>query len=270
MVKIINSEPSTLQSIESPETEQEHRTYLGMSMIGHHCSRYIWYSFRWAYQEKFSARMIRLFNRGHREEPEIIKALASVGVNTHSEQAEFITGWGHIKGHCDGMCEGVLEAPKTTHLAEFKTMADKYFKKVSQLGVRSANPQYYGQCQIGMLGFELTRALFVAVNKNDDSYYIERIKYQPGFAADLLDGGKGIILSPEPPPRIYKSTWYQCKFCSARFTCHFGEKLRVSCRTCTKLEVAKFGKMVCGKTGEELDRQQQQDACEAYDPINNS
>ena len=41
---------------------------VGASSIGHKCERYLWYQFRWFFREKFNGRMLRLFDRGHREE----------------------------------------------------------------------------------------------------------------------------------------------------------------------------------------------------------
>lgn len=269
MVKIITSQPTTLEKIESPTYQQEKRSYLGMSQIGHECSRYLWYHFRWAYQAEFPARMIRLFNRGHREEPEVIKELEKIGITCHSMQAEFVAGWGHIKGHCDGMCDGVIEAPKTTHLLEIKTMSDKYFKEMVKKGCKAAKPIYYGQCQVGMHGYSLKRALFIAVNKNDDSWYIERIRYNKDEAKELIAKGEGIILSDVPPIKVYKPTWYLCKFCDARFVCHYNSAFDVTCRTCKHVSIEKFGKWVCGDTGLELDEDAQKAACELYSPVSN-
>lgn len=63
----------------SIEFDDGHRNHLGASLIGHECSRYLWYVFRWCKKEKFDGRMQRLFNRGHREEPAIIKFLTGIG-----------------------------------------------------------------------------------------------------------------------------------------------------------------------------------------------
>lgn len=267
MVKLITTQPTTLGALEAPVHKQDKRTYLGMSQIGHSCETYLWLQFRWAYDAVISARINRLFGRGHREEPLMIAELAKAGIEVHSTQAEFIAGWGHIKGHCDGIAENVIEAPKTPHLAEFKTMGDKYFKQVCKTGVEAAKPIYYAQCQIGMKYFELKRTLFMAVNKNDDAYYIERLKYNPGIADMLIARAEGIILSPEPPLRRYKSSWYECKFCDARNQCHYGSKYSVSCRTCKAVSIEHEGQWVCLKNGNVLTANDQHIACEEYDPI---
>ncbi len=56
-----------------------HRTHLGASLIGHECSRHLWYVFRWVRHERFPPRMLRLFNRGHREEARFIEWLRGIG-----------------------------------------------------------------------------------------------------------------------------------------------------------------------------------------------
>ena len=56
--------------IESGEIEQTNRVYLGMSQMGHSCSRYLWYYFRWATVQKHTPRKLRIFSRGNHEEPQ--------------------------------------------------------------------------------------------------------------------------------------------------------------------------------------------------------
>lgn len=43
------------------------RPHMGCSLLGHPCDRYLWLSFRWASQEQFSGRMLRLFRRGQEQ-----------------------------------------------------------------------------------------------------------------------------------------------------------------------------------------------------------
>jgi len=267
MVKIITSAPTTLALLEAPVYQDEQRTYLGMSQLGHSCSTFLWLSFRWAFTSTHSARIHRLFKRGHREEPEIIAELNNIGITVHSTQAEFIAGWGHIKGHCDGIAEGVIEAPKTPHLAEFKTMSDKYFNEMCKLGCEKAKPIYFGQCQVGMKYFGLKRALFLAVNKNDDAYYVERIKYNPEIANMLVARAEGIIVSHDPPKRMFKPSWYECKFCSAKNQCHNGFSYHMSCRTCVNVSIEKDGQWACRIHGVVLTIAEQRSGCDRYESL---
>ena len=61
------------------EYDDGHRSHLGASLIGHSCSRYLWYLFRWVFHYQFSGRMYRLFQRGHREEDVINQYLTGMG-----------------------------------------------------------------------------------------------------------------------------------------------------------------------------------------------
>lgn len=55
------------------------RGHLGASQIGNRCFRAAWYSFRWAYQEAHTGRMLRLFRRGHEEEDRIYRWMRAAG-----------------------------------------------------------------------------------------------------------------------------------------------------------------------------------------------
>lgn len=258
---------TTLQAISELTENQVPRPYLGMSQLGHSCERLLWYSFRWCYSEELSARLLRLFNRGHREEPEIVKTLAKVGITCFDDQAEVVCGHGHVKGHCDGKSIGILEAPKTIHLNEYKTMADKYFKEVCKIGVKASKPVYYAQMQLYMKFLKLTRALFISVNKNDDSMYIERVEYNKEAADKLEKKAEQIVLAEEPPKKRFKPTWYACKWCSANEICHKGGEANENCRTCKSCDLLPEGKWECSLHGIELATDQQRLGCKKYEKL---
>ena len=237
---------TTLAMVNSRKVPTKPRTYLGMSAIGHPCSRYLWYSFRWCYKaDTIPARLARLFDRGHREEPCIVKELEHIGIKCHSDQAECESAWGHVKGHCDGMADNVPEAPKTTHLLEFKTMNDKAFKDINKKGLKESKPIYYAQVQLYMRKLKLTRALFISVNKNDDNWYVERVELDKGYADTMLSKAKDIVLATHPPIAPYKPTWYLCKWCDACDICHHNVPFEVSCRSCKYSEPALEGAWTC-------------------------
>lgn len=56
------------------------RGHLGASAIGTRCARQAWYGFRWAYQERHTGRILRLFSRGHEEEDRFNRWLRMAGV----------------------------------------------------------------------------------------------------------------------------------------------------------------------------------------------
>lgn len=268
MVMIGEFKKSTLAAIESDTIQLEHRPYLGCSKLGHSCDTFLWYAFRWCFPMSTSPRMKRLWDRGHREEPAIIKQLESVGVRCYGDQEEIVLAHGHCKGHIDGKAIGVIEAPKTEHLLEFKTMNNKYFKQTQKDGVKKSKPVYYGQMQIYMYKMGLTRALFCVVNKDNDHYYFERVQLDKGFASDLERKAERIILSEVPPKKQFKSTWYECRYCDARPICHGNDTIEINCRTCGYLDLHPEGQWKCSLYNDLLmSTSQQRLACQYYEKI---
>lgn len=262
MVKLADiRKMGTLAAVNALPTEgREIRTYLGMSEIGHQCNRYLWFSFRWAFTEKLTSRQVRLFSRGNREEPIIVAELARIGVecyDTGDDQAGYSQCLGHHSGHSDGKAKGVLEAPKTIHLAEFKTINDKGFKELLKKKLKLAKPIYYAQIQSYMREEGLTRGLFIAVNKNDDSWYVERVYFDKGYAEDLLRKAEDIIFCGVPEPRQFPKGWYECGYCDAREKCSGAETIDKSCRTCIHAAPIPGGLWHCDYFSVDLDKETQ-------------
>jgi hypothetical protein len=264
MVILSQFKNKTLELLEGEPVESVHRPYLGMSKINHSCTRYLWYSFRWCYSNSFGGRQRRLFARGHREEPEIVKELEKIGIRCYDDQAGIVLAHGHGKGHIDGKCIGVPEAPLTEHLSEFKTMNDKNFKLMKKDHLEKSKPVYYGQCQIYMRKMKLTRTLFIAVNKNTDEMYIERVKLDKGFADDLERRAEFIVLSEDPPAKEFKPTWYECKWCDANSICHGKTQVQKNCRTCENVVLEQEGKWSCLAHVIMLSTEQQRNPCKFY------
>lgn len=268
MVQIAGFKKTTLSLLDAPVNVFERRPYLGMSEIGHSCTRFLWYRFRWAFTDEPSTRVRRLFNRGHREEPAIISELEKINYKVSELQKQFTYCYGHVQGHWDGKVENVVEAPKTAHVLEIKTMNDKAFKDVIKKGVKQSKPVYYAQAQLYMGHSKLKRCLFIAVNKNDDSYYIERIKADKTQLFLLNKRAMGVVLAELPPLRPFTSTWYECKWCSAYDICHKGAAPDVSCRMCIEAAPNNTGGWDCGS--KELSINAQRCACDLYSPIDNT
>ena len=266
MAKLPETQLKVEGLIENKITIVEPRPYLGISTIGESCPRKLWYNFRWVSKpEELTERKKRLFNRGHREEAIIIKDLESIGCKIHSTQVEVVTGWGHIKGHNDGIGENIPDAPKTPHLLEFKTYADKYFKKLIQNGVEINDPKYYAQCQCYMKLLKLKRTLFIAVNKDNDQRHYERLRYNAQDAKSYLDRAEDIITSQVAPKRINESSsWWQCKWCNNYDVCHFGEMPEKNCRTCQACDMYEEGAWGCSMHGCYLSTEEQREGCTSW------
>lgn len=202
------------------------RRYMGGSSIGLECDRRLWYQFRIGDFEEFEGRMIRLFSRGHREEPVFVEELRGIGCIVHEvdkegKQFKVTALGGHFAGHMDGAGLGIPEAPKTWHLLEFKTHSAKSFADLKRYGVEKSKPQHYAQMQTYMgLSKGLTRALYMAVNKDTDELYTERIRFDPEFFKVTMGRAKRIIETSTAPLRCAtRPDDFRCRYCSFKALC---------------------------------------------------
>ena len=246
------------------------RPHLGASMLGHHCDRWIWLNFRWAVKESFPGRIKRLFRRGHSEEAVMVADLKAIGVNltkTEYDQTRIAFGT-HIGGSVDGIIEGgVPGAEEVRHIAEFKTHNKRSFDDLIKKGVHESKPIHWGQVQLYMHGTNIERALYVAVCKDDDRLYSERIKYDKGAAEKLLDRGRRIALAERmPEPISADPSWYQCKMCAAQEFCHSSKLTQeVNCRTCAHSTPTSDGKWSCARwDADHVEVEHQVTGCHAH------
>jgi hypothetical protein len=259
---------------EAAQTEQE-RTYIGASVLGHACERRLWYGFRWVHApERLDARKLRIFATGHMEETRLIAELRAAGVivsdvnpNTN-DQWGVVFANGHAAGHADGRCTGVPGAEKTEHILECKSHGDKSFKALKKDGVEKGAPAHYAQVQIYMHGLALTRCLYLAVNKNDDELYAERIKYDADTALRLVAKAERIVAAHQAPSKLHddpnaKMAW-TCRYCPALGVCHQGEFARRNCRTCLHSTPVADGGWFCGLHNEPLTIEAQRAGCGSH------
>ena len=251
------------------ERHEKPRPHLGASMLGHKCDRWLWLSFRWAVVEKFSGRMLRLFRRGHNEEQQIINDLRSIGLDVRVPSAgqSRVDFGAHVSGSLDARIEkGVPGATKTPHVAEFKTHSLKSFNELKAKGVQEAKPMHWAQMQVYMLGTGLDRALYVAVCKDDDRIYTERLHLDKEAAQKLVDRGRRITLSDRmPEPLSTNPTWYECKYCAGHDQC-FGSKTtkQVNCRTCAHSSALSDSTWHCAKWDDLIPVEAQHAGCESH------
>ncbi len=230
---------SKIDEVVERNADDGFRNHLGASIIGAPCSRQLWYSFRWSKVNKRVGRLLRLFQRGHLEEVTLVKLLRDAGVHVVTvdketgKQFTFGAVGGHFGGSMDGAGVGFVEARKTWHVIELKTSGDKAFKKLCKEGVEKAKPEHFAQMQMYMHWSQMDRAFYLVVNKNDDTLYSERVKYDKRVAEVLLNRANTIITSDSPPEKISEDpSWYQCKWCDYQDICHGSEMAEVNCRTC--------------------------------------
>lgn len=237
-----------------------HRAHLGASTLGRKCERLLFYSFRWCYTERHEARMLRLFDRGHRSESGVFFGhLRSLGAEVWETDPQTGNQWriimagGHSGGSADGVARGGLVElpPDDLYLVECKTHNDKSFRKLEESGVATSKPEHYAQMQLYLSGLELDVALYMAVNKNDDTLHLELIRADPDVASRLVDKAERVVFAGQVPPRPYDSpAWFECKFCPAAGVCWRGEKPTRTCRSCRHAVPQPDGLWSCAK-GEE-------------------
>jgi hypothetical protein len=234
----INTTIAKIYEAYENDADNGNRPHLGASLIGHACERYLWLTFRWAGAKKFTGRMLRLFETGQLAEARFVANLRRIGVEVHDVQPDG-TQWrvmalgGHFAGSMDGACVGLPEAPKTWHVLEFKTHNEKSFTELVKKGVLAAKPQHYAQMQIymGLTGME--RAMYMAVNKNNDELYSERVEFDPVEFAKLMARAERVVNANEPPLRCSNDpSWFVCKMCDFADLCHGTEAPAINCRTC--------------------------------------
>lgn len=246
----------------------EPREHLGASLIGDPCKRKLWYSFRWVLIKKFDGRMLRLFERGKEEETKFNNELRAIGCKvidldpSTGKQYTFADCMGHFGGSMDAALLGLRESPKTWHVGEYKTSNDKKFQELCKNKVEKAQPRHYSQmqCYMGWSGME--RALYLCTNKNDDSIYQERVKFDREHFEKMRTKALEIIKSPEPLEKLSDDpAWYQCKMCEFHSLCHENRVAQVNCRTCAHSTPIDGGKWKCEALESEIDKARQMEGC---------
>ena len=215
------------------------RSHLGASLIGKACERALWYDFRWTTKARFEGRVLRLFETGNREEERLVRNLRRTGATVLEVDPE--TGrqyrvqahGGHFGGSLDGVALHLLEAPKAWHVLEFKTHSNKSFTDLVAKKVRESKPQHFAQIQIYMHLMGMNRAMYLAVNKDTDDLYVQRVEADVAYTEQLLEKARRIIFAPTPLPRISEEpSWYQCRLCDHADVCHGPRAAEINCRTC--------------------------------------
>ena len=247
------------------------RPHLGASVIGRPCARQIWYAFRWALPVAHEPRMLRLFERGQREEDRFTALLRAAGCTVHtvdpSTGRQFTYGQGaHFGGSMDGAAIGLPDAPKTWHVLEFKTAGKKSFDTLAKQGVQAAKPEHWAQMQCYMAWTGMNRALYMAVCKDDDRLHLERVDADKDAAAQLFAKAQRIIDAPGPPDGVSDdAAYYLCKMCDYSELCHGQQSPAIHCRTCLHSLPVPGGQWQCARhQGQTLGVTRQKQGCDAH------
>jgi hypothetical protein len=216
------------------------RNHLGASLIGNPCDRQLWLGHRWTQQNKFSGRMLRLFNFGHISESFFIAMLESIGIQVRQsddatcKQFNFNHANHHFGGSSDGIAYGVPMINEPV-LLEFKTYSKKTFAKLLKDGVEKSKPVHATQMRVGLEKLGLNYALYMAICKDDSEIYIELLEANTYVAQHYLERAESIVWADKPPKRLHKNKeYFDCKYCSFSTLCHDGDESQRdwNCRQC--------------------------------------
>jgi len=271
--------PETVQRIYKhyeDTCEDWRRPHLGASVIGHPCSRYKWFTFRWAAAPDFDGRMLRLLETGHREEARVIQNLRDIGIEVvdripgTDDQIRYASFCGHYAGSLDGAGHGFSEAPVTWHVLEMKTMSRKGFDRLKVSSVRYEKPQHYAQMQQYMAWSGMTRAYYFVVCKDTDEIYAERVQEDTETQERILLEAEIIIFQTRKPPAMENHSFF-CKFCQFYGICWDMQPMTKNCRTCKASRPVdapgdEGGRWDCSHCGQ-LSIQQQKQACINFNQI---
>ena len=218
------------KAYEENNAKEKKRGYLGASIIGAKCERFLWYTFRECCEEKFEGRMLRLFNTGDREEDRMVKDLQAIGCLVHpiqlvghnnpGKQWEIFDLGDHFSGHLDAVIHGLGECETEWWVGEFKTHNKKSFDDLKAKKVKRSKPLHYAQMQVYMHKMGLKKALYLAVHKDTDTLYAEIVEYDQICAEILMERAKRIITATSPQPRYSEDrNSFECTYCAANLIC---------------------------------------------------
>jgi len=271
MVALPEAEDKTISAIyRAYEADQGsgYREHLGASGIGNTCERAIWYSWRWTTRSNHSGRMLRLFETGQLAEDRFIHDLRRINITVMAVDPETGKQWnlrdetGHFGGSMDSVAIGFPEAPKTWHVCEFKTHNTKSFATLKKDGVRASKYMHWAQMQVYMHLAGIERAFYLAVNKDTDELYQERVHYDAEAALRLVAKAHRIIDSANPPAKISNdASWFECRFCDHAARCHGDEKPERHCRSCLHSSPVANGEWHCGRHDLILSPENQRQGC---------
>lgn len=244
---------------------------LGSSSIGHECVRQIWLSWRSYGKSSFSGRMLRLFETGHQQESRVVEDLRAAGFDVwdkdqHGEQFSWTDDTGHFVTKIDGVIKKVPGSEKTAHLLEIKTHNKNSFSALLKHGMQVHKPEHYAQMQSSMALSGHTRGLYVSVCKDDESFYVERIKEDKEEQKRLQQKVIKLVDATLKPAGISSDpASFTCKFCDMNAACYGVDKPLRTCRSCQNcMPEHEEGLWQCTLTGLILSIEEQRASCENY------
>lgn len=250
------------------------------STLGGDCLRENFFKWRWAKKPTTSGKKQRRFQRGDREENEIIKLLIGLGfdvdcvdparIHKDRKQYKITARQGHVTGFMDGVIRHKLYFGGAWGLGEAKAINAKRFATVQRHGVEKAEPIYYSQV-IYYLGANpsLEWCLFVYLNTNDDEIDFKIIMPNQAKYEQLLRNEEAIYTARMRPARIAETpAFHRCKhFCDFTDICHRGAPVDINCRSCLNCFPVDNGRFECALHGPIPSLEALLEGCGQHKPI---
>jgi len=183
------------------------------------------------------------------------------------QQLEYVDETGHFIVKLDGVVKGVPEVEKTAHVLEIKTHNKNSFSGIAKHGVQKSKPEHYVQVQAGMMMSGLDRGLYVALCKDDEQFYVERLKADKPVQEAARRKITTLVNATLKPAGISPDgEGFGCKFCDMKEVCTGRAEPLKTCRSCVHVDPAALpGEWVCSITGETLSKNAQIAACGEYE-----
>ena len=230
----------TLEAMDAAMVARQHtmprREYLGMSAIGHPCSRKLWYDLNSPVREVFDAATLKRFEGGHAGEATMIVRLRLVeGITLLDVDPDTGRQWeykdlgGRFCGHMDGAIHGLRQAPSTWHCYEHKQTNEKKQTTLARLkaskgekdALQAWDETYYAQAVVYMHYSGLTRHYLTCSSPGERATVSVRTDADPAHAARLRDKAERILSARAPLARISNDpSWFQCSWCGHHARCH--------------------------------------------------
>lgn len=215
------------------------------------CGRRMWLTLRGAVKTNHPAERLRTFRIGHALEDAMCEWLEQAGYKVAKRESELVNKWGVVLARIDG----ILAKDGAFYLLEMKTANSRRYKDMLKNGI----PDYYfaqvqlemhHSAQLSAHGNQLTKCVFVILNKDTSEIHTEVVEYDRVYADLQTERVHDIIASDAYPAPDRDWT---CKMCDQRPVCE-GEYLpAINCRTCAFVSVEEgvftcpFGDSPCEK-----------------------
>lgn len=255
------------RAYEDANSQRDGKT-ISVSTLADECSRKLFYDFRWVSpHEDIPGRTLRIFETGVMEEERWIENLRMIGCDVvdrdpvTGNQIRVELADGHVGGYLDCEVLGLPEAPKTWHVGEIKSHNLKSFTALRKDGVKKAKPLHYGQIQTYMHARGRDRGIYLAVCKDNDELYAERLHLDVEYVLRLLARAERIVAAHEPPPAIET---FACQWCKHKGICREDAWPRSNCRTCLYSAPESGGAWSCARFNKPLSLAEQKAGCPAH------